>query len=68
MPMSKKDYEKFAQIFLDTKPPRPPHAPDFGRYTVWFSVLIRMTDVFKDDNPRFDRNRFLEACGLNEED
>jgi hypothetical protein len=25
-----------------------------------------MADLFQGDNPRFDRTRFLEACGLSE--
>jgi hypothetical protein len=27
-------------------------------------VAERLAVIFKDDNPNFDRNRFLEACGL----
>lgn len=29
------------------------------------SVAIGLANVFRDQNPRFDRTKFLRACGLN---
>jgi len=28
------------------------------------SVALRLADQLRQDNPRFDRTRFIEACGL----
>ena len=29
-------------------------------------VEVRLANTFEDDNPRFDRARFLTACGIDE--
>ena len=29
-------------------------------------ITLKMLDIFYDDNPNFDRERFLKACGLGE--
>tara|TARA_R100000306_G_C4245196_1_gene77690 strand:- start:105 stop:227 length:123 start_codon:yes stop_codon:yes gene_type:complete len=27
-------------------------------------IVVELADTFEKDNPRFDRARFIEACGL----
>lgn len=54
--MTKKDYEKAAKIVKQTLMTRDPSYAQ-----VLSDVLI---ELFAGDNPRFDRGRFLKACGL----
>jgi hypothetical protein len=65
MAMSRKDYEKVAAILREEN--------DFagdGRdlasrtaRAVVATVTVKMADMFAEDNPRFNRAKFLEACG-----
>lgn len=61
--MTKKDYEKIANVFYKT----------LGTIDrSWFEeatdhverVACNMADMLAQDNPRFDRDRFLKACGV----
>ena len=53
--MTRKDYEKIANIL--NKGIRPVQAD------AWFnSLLDNLCDMFQADNPRFDAERFKEAC------
>lgn len=67
--MTRKDYEKFARM-LRTYTKRAANHKDqdsleAAQYwdTVSFAVGV-CVDVFAEDDPHFDRKRFLEACGL----
>ena len=61
--MTKKDYELIAGV-LNT---------EYTGYKLgWEREAIRITiiglaEVFEQDNPKFDRNKFLEACGIKED-
>jgi len=57
--MTRKDYELIAEVFSD-------HNRRYGRRTaaVADELAEDMADALKEDNPRFDRERFLKACGL----
>ena len=57
--MTKKDYIKFARLFKE-----------IGVYDCSDTLLIvkRTADIFAEDNGRFDRGRFLDACGVRAED
>lgn len=58
--MTKKDYEKMAQIFKSAR------ARGSEPYTI--DCLIKeLSDVFKSDNPRFNFDKFYEATLLNAE-
>lgn len=48
--MTRKDYEKIAKAFKEATEP--------------VALVYLLMDVFEEDNPRFDRERFLTACGL----
>ena len=55
--MTKKHYEAIASIL----------AIDTG-YTREVAIIAeRLADYFASDNPRFDRVRFLTACGIEQE-
>lgn len=61
--MTRKDYVKFAEMvssyLLD------PHDRDTSPLVVAGFLALRMADIFEDDNPRFDRERFLDrACDV----
>jgi hypothetical protein len=55
MSMSKKDYEAVARILSDSRAISDAALPYLAE---------KFADWFADDNPRFDRERFLKACGL----
>jgi hypothetical protein len=68
--MTKKDYVKFAQMFK-TKMDATQQALDSGageRATGYsmaiYDIAGDMARIFADDNPLFDSDRFLKACGL----
>lgn len=52
--MSRKDYEAIAAAVAATG----------GDYATREEMACRLADVFAGDNPRFDRGRFLQACGF----
>lgn len=51
--MTKKHYEAIADIMN-----RYSHHPDW--------IPEKLADYFTQDNPKFDRMRFLQACGIKE--
>ena len=50
--MSRKDYVAMAEVVRDGCQSYAPYLAD------------KLADVFASDNPRFDRGRFLVACGM----
>jgi hypothetical protein len=60
--MTKKDYELIAGVMANL-------SADFnndGEDTVSLSLVAQeLADVLSTTNPRFDRARFLSACGVN---
>lgn len=58
--MSRKDYVAFARIIKTNL--EISHSP-LERVTVK-GVATDMADLFAADNPRFDRQKFLTACGF----
>jgi len=54
MSMSRKTYEQVARGLRDRNIP----------WSARVEAANVMADVFADDNERFDRGRFLEACGV----
>ena len=56
--MTRKDYVKFAEMLKAQQ-----HTP--GKDRLQISRIIHATvDIFAADNPNFDRDRFLTACGV----
>lgn len=57
--MTRKDYELIAGVFryeIEAE-------PHDGRRDAVIDTAERMAVELKADNPRFDSNRFLKACG-----
>ena len=65
MSMTKKDYEAIARAIERTTHH---NAVDSNYNEGWHGAITaircRLADVMADDNPRFDRQRFLKACGV----
>lgn len=60
--MTRKDYELIARVMADLN-------ADFnngGEDTVSLSIVAgQLADALEDTNPRFNRELFLTACGVN---
>lgn len=57
--MTKKDYERIARAIAGTSHP---YGRD-GEYVLYL-LARRLADTLEDDNPRFDRQKFLKACNV----
>lgn len=57
--MTRKDYQAIAEV-ISTLADK--YQFDDGRYIV-SEVASDLAEVLQNDNPRFDRQRFLDACG-----
>lgn len=65
--MTRQNYQAMADQIADQMEGNPINSSanficGYARATV--DMANRMADVFAADNPRFDRERFLKACGL----
>lgn len=56
--MTRKDYQLIAKVFNDFS-----KVIDLNE-TVGAEIALCLADDFANDNPRFDRTKFLTACGL----
>ena len=62
--MTRRDYIKFADMFLRAKPDEYYAKAAMYACTIAWSNMVRKTaDIFADDNPNFNRAKFYEACG-----
>lgn len=59
--MSRKDYVALAEALKQAKDK---HREILGAGSVLKDAAERIADVLQSDNPRFDRGRFLTACGF----
>ena len=55
--MTKKDYEKFAEMIRVDK-----HTFDGKAFFALIVIQDQIADIFEQDSPKFDRERFYEAC------
>ena len=68
--MTRKDYVAMAEVVKATTFGTFHHDEVTGQVKVWNDDVRsaefagRVADVFAADNPRFDRGRFMAACGL----
>ena len=67
MPMSKKDYQAIARAIHDARriieSPPPNTGFNIGQGLLGIAHATEcIADALEDDNPRFDRKRFVEAC------
>ena len=67
--MTKKDFELIANT-LRSEDPRTKHYPDMTDWEKgvageeWNTTVLAFADALATTNPRFDRARFLAACGV----
>lgn len=60
--MTKKDYARIAQALKDNKPEFSAGLRDILIQS-WNNTVETIAMTLQQDNPRFDRNHFLTACG-----
>lgn len=58
--MSKKHCEAVAEIIREHTDDK----TDLHRRELAYTLAIRLAEWFQEDNERFDRKRFLVACGI----
>lgn len=64
MSMSREHYRKVAEMFhVERKTWEGLEGEDTAK-AVTFILANRLATMFQHDNPRFDRDKFLEACGI----
>lgn len=56
--MTRKDYQLIANAFCDSKPVTE------TALTQWKNDVTILARALATTNPRFDRERFLKACGI----
>jgi hypothetical protein len=65
--MTKKDYEKFADMFASYEyEPQGASDRELGFIDAARIFSAHLCHIFAADNPRFDRSSFLKACGIEE--
>jgi hypothetical protein len=67
--MTRKDYILLAQALAKPIPPEFPgdHRASFAQESTWVACCTNIADAIKQDNPRgFDRELFLQNCGVNQ--
>ena len=57
--MTKKDFIALAAALKHTKP-----SPYVGEYRMWRDCVIAVLEVCAKDNAKFDRWKFINACGV----
>ena len=64
--MTRKDYILIAAAIRETLLPEPETgiAPPDWQVFATHRVALRLADQLRQDNPRFDRTRFMAACGI----
>ena len=64
--MTRKDYELIAKAIKAAKPSDSTMADyaEMTRKLGWRNTVHSVAEALAGDNPRFDRERFLKACGF----
>lgn len=62
--MTKKDFEVIAKVFRDYAVYSDSFSDSPWRKTAHCEMVSRFTDVLMRENPRFNRDKFLKACGV----
>jgi len=64
--ITKKDFKTVAGIIRDSLPQDKTSQNDYlcGKRDALWWVADDLADYFTTQNPRFDRSRFIKACGL----
>lgn len=61
--MTRKNYVAFAEMFKRMKPDTSGLQCSRPEDIQWRMTVDGAAELFQRDNPRFDRMRFLDACG-----
>jgi len=61
--MTKKHYEAIA-VILAKYQSAPLYELDYSDYRTAEHIANELSDYFATENPKFDRARFLQACGI----
>jgi hypothetical protein len=70
--MTRKDYVKFAKMFkeqmeiLRFEVQRGRTIKSAGAHLILLELARETADIFAEDNPNFNRAKFLAACGMEE--
>ena len=59
--ITRKTYRQVAEAVALTYPGEPPDTPELI-HNQWFAMVNKLCRIFKDDNARFDAERFVQAC------
>lgn len=64
--MTRKDYELIARALRSSRLHLPAMDPQYrvGAKDQWETTVEEVADELERENPRFDRNKFLIACGM----
>jgi len=63
--MSKKDYELIAKVIEYNMPSQIAKPKGCGGgLGVWVNILNGLIEAFEQNNNKFDREKFLKACGV----
>ena len=63
--MTKKDYERIARALKQAAANiTDAGLTDHSAHVAWNECAATLADALAEDNPRFDRARFLAACGV----
>ena len=57
--MTRKDFEAIAKVFRESRPP----VESITRHEQWQTDVRAMASMLAKQNRRFQRDRFLDACG-----
>ncbi len=65
--MTKKDYIKLAAVMADTNPDNHPGTFESAHTSAaskkyWSHIVSKLADTLKQDNPAFNREKFIDAC------
>lgn len=62
--MTRKDYQLIAGAFRRARDYNDSAAKSAGHQVGTADAAIMLASALQEDNPRFDRERFLKACGV----
>lgn len=63
--MTRKHFKTIAAALADLRPNNPTGWVSIGSaLALWSDCVYRMANLCADSNPRFDRDKFLAACGM----
>ncbi len=61
--MTKKDYILIAQALKESEPTE--HENEYGTaISAWVNAVNKLANTLQTENVKFDRARFISACGL----